>query len=148
LTVTSGRLQYHAGAADRSLNDQELVRPLSWVSLSFELAIALRKPATEVPMLHKTSYMRGFHILATDGEIGHVDDFLVDESWNVRYLVVDTSNWIGGKSVLIAPSKLEKVDSPDKQMRVRMSRSEIERSPSVDSASIELIETLPPVFIM
>ena len=99
-------------------------------------------------MLHKTSYMRGFHILATDGEIGHVDDFLVDESWNVRYLVVDTSNWIGGKSVLISPNKLEKVDSPDKQMRVRMSRSEIERSPSVDSASIELIETLPPVFIM
>ena len=99
-------------------------------------------------MLHKTSYMRGFHILATDGEIGHVDDFLVDESWNVRYLVVDTSNWIGGKSVLISPSKLEKVDSPDKQMLVRMSRSEIELSPSVDSASIELIETLPPVFIM
>ena len=99
-------------------------------------------------MLHKTSYMRGFHLLATDGEIGHVEDFLVDESWNVRYLVVDTSNWIGGKSVLIAPSKLEKVNSPDKQIRVRMSRSEIERSPSVDSAGIELIETLPPVLIM
>jgi len=99
-------------------------------------------------MLHKTSYMRGFHLLATDGEIGHVDDFLVDESWNVRYLVVDTSNWIGGKSVLISPSKLEKINSPDKQIRVRMSRSDIERSPSVDSASIELIETLPPVFIM
>ena len=87
----------------------------------------------------------GFTFVATDGEIGHVDDFLVDENWNVRYLVVDTSNWIGGKSVLISPSKLEKVDSPDKQIRVRMSRSEIERSPSVDSASIELIETLPPV---
>jgi len=99
-------------------------------------------------MLHKTSYMRGFHLLATDGEIGHVDDFLVDESWNVRYLVVDTSNWVGGKSVLISPSMLEKVDSPDKQIKVRMSRSEIARSPSVDSASIELIETLPPVFIM
>ena len=99
-------------------------------------------------MLHKTNRMRGFHIHATDGGIGHVDDFLVDEDWTVRYLVVDTSNWIGGKSVLISPSKLEKVDSPDKQIRVRMSRSEIERSPSVDSASIELIETLPPVFIM
>ena len=99
-------------------------------------------------MLHKTSYMRGFHLLATDGEIGHVDDFLVDESWNVRYLVIDTSNWIGGKSVLISPSKLEQVNSPDKQIRVRMSRGEIERSPSVDSASIELIETLPPVLIM
>ena len=56
-------------------------------------------------MLHKTSYLKGFHLHATDGEIGHVDDFLVDPGWNVRYLVVDTSNWIGGKSVLIAPSR-------------------------------------------
>ena len=99
-------------------------------------------------MLHKISKLKGYHIVAADGEIGHVDDFLIDESGRTRHLVVDTSNWIGGKSVLISPSKLEKVNSPDKQIRVRMSRSEIERSPSVDSASIELIETLPPVFIM
>ena len=43
-------------------------------------------------MLHTTSKMRGVHILATDGEIGHVDDVLIDErTWSVRYLVVDTS---------------------------------------------------------
>jgi PRC-barrel domain len=99
-------------------------------------------------MLHKTSYMNGFHVLATDGEIGHVDDFLVDESWNVRYLVVDTSNWIGGKSVLISTGVLEKIDSPNKKIRVTMTRDAIEHSPSVDTANIELIETLPPVVIM
>jgi len=99
-------------------------------------------------MLHKTSYMRGFHVLATDGEIGHVDDFLVDESWNIRYLVVDTSNWIGGKSVLISTGTLEKIDSPNQKIRVKMTRDAIEHSPSVDTANIELIETLPPVVIM
>ena len=99
-------------------------------------------------MLHKTSKMTGFHIIATDGEIGHVDDFLVDESWTIRYLVVDTSNWIGGKSVLISPSALEKVDSPEKTIRVKLTRDQIEHSPSVDSANIELIETMPPVMIM
>ena len=99
-------------------------------------------------MLHKTSKMRGFHILAADGEVGHVDDFLVDENWTVRYVVVDTSNWIGGKSVLISPAALEKVDSPDRQIRVKLTRDEIEHSPSVDTADIELIETLPPVMIM
>ena len=52
-------------------------------------------------MLHKTSRLKGFHLHATDGEIGHVDDFLVDPAWKVAYLVVDTSNWIGGKSVLV-----------------------------------------------
>src|SRR5947207_2176893 len=78
------------------------------------LSFVARRHYREGPMLHKTSYMRGFHILATDGEIGHVDDFLVNESWTVQYLVVDTSNWLGGKSVLISTSKLDAVSSPDK----------------------------------
>jgi hypothetical protein len=96
-----------------------------------------------------TSKMRGFHIAATDGEIGHVDDFLVDPgSWAVRYLVVDTSNWIGGKSVLISSSVVSVVDSPDRKIRVTMTRAEIERSPSVDTADIELIETVPSVWIL
>ena len=99
-------------------------------------------------MLHKTSKLFGFHIVAADGEIGHVDDFLVDEGCRVRYLVVDTSNWVGGKSVLISPTTIEKVDSPNKKIWVQLRRDEIERSPTVDSANIELIETLPPVLIM
>jgi hypothetical protein len=99
-------------------------------------------------MLHKTSFMTGFHLLAADGEIGHVDDFLVDEQWVVRYLIVDTSNWIGGRSVIISTSALEEVDSPNQQLRVGLSREEIRRSPSVDSAQIELIETLPPIAII
>jgi hypothetical protein len=98
-------------------------------------------------MLHKMSYLRGFHLIATDGEIGHVDDFLVDESWNVRHLVVDTSNWIGGKAVLVPPSAIEAVDAPAKQIRVRLTREAIANGPSVDSADIELIETLPPVIM-
>ena len=49
-------------------------------------------------MLHKASELLGYHIVATDGEIGHVDDFLIDENGQtLRYLVVDTSNWIGGR---------------------------------------------------
>ena len=99
-------------------------------------------------MLHKTSYMKGFHLLATDGEIGHVEDFLVDESWMIRYVVADTSNWIGGKSVLISAGVLEAVDSPGKKIHVKLSRDQIERSPSVETANIELIETLPTVWII
>lgn len=98
-------------------------------------------------MLHKTSYMRGFHIRAADGTIGHVDDFLVDERWAVRYLVVDTSNAPGGKSVLIPAAAVDKVDSPEKEIHVKMTREEVEHSPSVDTADIELIETLGPVIM-
>jgi hypothetical protein len=62
-------------------------------------------------MLHKIDKIRGFHILAADGEIGHVDEFLVDErDWSVRYLVVDTSNWIGGRSVLISREVVDAIE--------------------------------------
>ena len=99
-------------------------------------------------MLHKTSRLRGFHLHASDGEIGHVDDFLVDPSWKVAYLVVDTSNWVGGKSVLVSPTAIANIDVEKQEIRVRLTRKEIEKSPSIDSADIELIETLPPVLIL
>ena len=93
-------------------------------------------------MLHKTSYMRGFHVLAKDGAIGHVEEFLVDESWHVRYLVIDTSNWIGGKSVIVPSNVVAKVDSPNKKITINLTRAEISGSPLVEKADIELIETL------
>jgi hypothetical protein len=100
-------------------------------------------------MLHKTSKIRGYHIHATDGFIGHVDDLLIDgQSWVATYLVVDTSNWLGGKSVLISSAIVQSIDSPNQEIRVKLSREEIERSPSVDSVEIELVETLPAVWIL
>jgi hypothetical protein len=109
--------------------------------------ILARGQQQEGSMLHKVSKLKGFHILATDHEAGHVDDFLVDESLTIRHMVVDTSNWLGGKSVLISPASIEKVDSPQQEIRVRLSHDEIARSPSLDTADIELIETLPPPII-
>ena len=99
-------------------------------------------------MLHKTSRLLGFHLHATDGEIGHVDDFLIDPNWRVTHLVVDTSNWIGGKSVLIAPSVIDTIDVEAREIRVKLTRNQIERSPSLETADIELIETLPQVLII
>jgi hypothetical protein len=98
-------------------------------------------------MLHKTRYMRGFHIEATDGGIGHVDDFLVDVQWTVRYLVVDTSNWPGGKSVLVPASAVERVDSPNKKIFLKLTRAEVAKGPSLESADIAVIETMGPTIM-
>jgi uncharacterized protein YrrD len=100
-------------------------------------------------MLHKTSEMRGFHIVAIDGEIGHVDDFLVDETGqSLVYLVVNTSNWIGGKSVLIASATIGQIDSSGRKIFVRLTRAYIEGAPSVETAQIDPAETLPALWIM
>jgi len=100
-------------------------------------------------VLHKIGCMAGYHIVALDGEIGHVSDFLVDEgTWTVRYLVIDTSNWIGGRSVLLSAGVVIAIDSASKKIRVKLTRDQIEHSPSVDVADIDLEETLPSIWIL
>ena len=97
--------------------------------------------------LHKTSELRGYHIVATDGEIGHVDDFLIDEGGRtVQYLVVDTSNWIGGRSVLISAALVERIDSPAMKIHVNLTRDAIKSAPSVETAQIDPAETLPALY--
>jgi sporulation protein YlmC with PRC-barrel domain len=100
-------------------------------------------------MLHKTNELRGYHLAAIDGEIGHVDDFLLDErGGTVQYLVVDTSNWIGGRSVLIAAAAIARIDSPAKKIHVSLTREAITRAPSVETAPIDPAETVPALWIM
>jgi hypothetical protein len=98
-------------------------------------------------MLHKTSKVRGYHLHATDGEIGHVDDFLFDEQWRVAYLIVDTSNWLGGRWVLVSTAAITRIDSPNKTIYVSLQREQIRSGPRVDSADIELVETLPSFIV-
>jgi len=99
-------------------------------------------------MLHKFSKVRGFHIHAVDGEIGHVDDMLLDDSGTLRYLVVDTSNWIGGKRVLVSPSVLAGVHADRERIDVALTRDQIEHSKSLDTADIALDEMLPTIWVM
>jgi hypothetical protein len=99
--------------------------------------------------MHMSSRLRGYHLVATDGEIGHVDDFLFDEgAWTLRYLAVDTSNWIGGKSVLISPTTIRKIDTANKLIHVGLSREQIRNGPAVASASVAPVEPLPTVRVL
>ena len=78
----------------------------------------------------------GCHIHAQDGEIGHVEDLLVeDDSWSIRYLMIDTSNWIGGRTVLLAPEWANRIDWATKQVHVDVTRDEVEASPEYDPAA-------------
>lgn len=93
--------------------------------------------------------LNGCHIQATDGEIGHVDDVLLDEqSWHVRYLVLDTSNWIGGRSVVISPRVLSGVEWPDRIVKVDVAREDVRRSPVLDSIEVGPAEDAPPFAII
>jgi hypothetical protein len=99
-------------------------------------------------MLHKASRVRGFHLHATDGTVGHVEDFLFDETCAIRYFVVDTSHFWGHKWMLIASTAVQTIDAPNRAIYVSLTRDQIRHSPSVDTADVELIETLPSLVMM
>jgi hypothetical protein len=75
----------------------------------------------------------GYHVQATDGAIGHVDDFIVDnDDWSIRYLVVDTKNWLPAKKVIVSPAWVNRVDWAEHVVRVDLSRAQVEGSPEFD----------------
>ncbi len=89
------------------------------------------------PNLRSTNDVTGHHIQALDGEIGHVEDFIIDEiTWSIRYLVVDTRNWWHGKHVLISPQWIERVSWEEKKVFVNLSRDIIKQSPEYTRASL------------
>lgn len=89
--------------------------------------------ADEDPHLRSAKEVTGYHIQATDGEIGHVDDFFVSETeWNIQYVMVDTRNWLPGRKVLILPDSIREIDWEGSQVFVDHTRDEIKESPEFD----------------
>jgi hypothetical protein len=87
------------------------------------------------PHLRSIAEITGYHVHATDGSIGHVENFLVDSvSWGVRYLIVDTSNWWVGQHVLISPYAVKEVDWSGRHIRLDIARDKVKSSPSWNPA--------------
>ena len=82
------------------------------------------------PHLRAVREVRGYHVQAEDGEIGHTDDLIADdESWVIRYLDVDTRNWLPGKHVLTAPQWVESVSWDDRKVHMALRKESLESAP-------------------
>ncbi|MDI1238136.1 MAG: PRC-barrel domain-containing protein [Polaromonas sp.] len=87
------------------------------------------------PHLRSCKAVAGYHIHAADGDIGHVQGFLVeDDTWAIRYLIVDTSNWWLGRQVLIAPQWIKKVNWSQRTVSVDLTRQAVQDAPRYDPA--------------
>lgn len=90
-------------------------------------------PEDQDSVLRSVSEVSGYHIQARDGEIGHVHDFIFDdETWTIRYLVVDTRNWLPGRKVLLAPGWLDAIYWADRDVTTSLSREAVENAPEFD----------------
>lgn len=90
-------------------------------------------PEDKDRVLRSAQEVEGYHIQAADGEIGHVHDFIMDdETWTIRYLVVDTRNWLPGRKVLLAPDWITAVHWAESDVTISLSRDAIRNAPEFD----------------
>jgi hypothetical protein len=89
------------------------------------------------PHLRSTQDVSGHHIQAADDEIGHVEDFIIDdETWAIRYLIIDTRNWWPGKKVLVSPQWIERVSWDESKVFFNLTRAAIKQSPEYTEESL------------
>ena len=80
--------------------------------------------------LRSSHEVTGYSLQALDGEIGHIEDFVVDDdNWAFRYLIVGTRNWWPGKKVLVSPQWIERVSWEESKAFINLSRETIQKSP-------------------
>jgi stress response protein YsnF len=80
--------------------------------------------------LRSTLAVNDYKVQASDGELGHIDDFVLDdETWAIRYLIVNTGNWWSGKKVLISTQWIKRVSWSDSKVFVDLARESVKKSP-------------------
>jgi sporulation protein YlmC with PRC-barrel domain len=79
--------------------------------------------------LRSTQALKGYDIEATDGSIGSVASFMVDDrTWAVRDLIVETGHWYSGREILISPGKVTRISYPESKVYVNLTKADIERT--------------------
>ena len=87
------------------------------------------------PHLRNTKEVNGYSILAPDGDVGYVEDFLLDEdTWAIRYMIVQTREWWPGKKVLVAPPWIERVSWDESLVYINLTREAIRNAPAYEEA--------------
>ena len=113
-----------------------MAMPPSLESRRREEEIADTRRNDDDPHLRSIGTVTGYHIHASDGEIGHVEDFLVEDAdWSIHYLVVDTKNWWPGKKVLISPRSAREISWTDRLVNLNVDRQKVKDSPAYDAST-------------
>jgi hypothetical protein len=73
----------------------------------------------------------GYQVVATDGEIGHVDLAVdqITERLDGSAIVVDTGFWIFGKKRMIPAGVIDSIDAEQRTVQVMMTKDQIKHAP-------------------
>jgi hypothetical protein len=115
-----------------------LSAPPFFSAASMEGAVEMDPAAHEQdPHLHSTVEVAGYRIHASDGDIGHIENMVIESAdWGLRYLVVDTSNWWLGQHVLMSPHAVKEIDWSERHVQLTVTRAQVKASPPWDPLAL------------
>lgn len=126
-----GYLPYWGGT--RTWGESTVPRHLRVEELEDAAGVAVAIEPGGNPDLRSLDEVSGYRIDARDDEVGHVEDLIVDsDDWIIRYMVIDTRNWLPGRKVIVPPQWVGGFDWQEKAARVDLTRAQIESSPKFE----------------
>ena len=85
--------------------------------------------------LRSTKEIEDYKIHATDGEIGKVVDYIVDDTnWKIEYLVVEAGDWLNSKKVVLSTKWITDINWENEVVIVNISADEVKNSPDYDDS--------------
>lgn len=113
--------------------EQQLMMHFGWRPY-WETTIPL--VAEGPPELWSAKELIGYDVEARDGDVGYVEDIIFDDqAWTIRYLVVDIGSWLSGRRILAAPEWTREIDWGSRDLRLSLTKSEIEHGPEFDPSA-------------
>lgn len=90
------------------------------------------------PHLRSIREVRNYNIEAVDGNIGYVENFIIDDkNWDIKYLILDTRKWMhwlpGGEYILITPELIDKIVWSESNVYIKADKKSIENAPVYDT---------------
>jgi len=94
-------------------------------------------PAEDVSGLHSAVSVQGMSVHASDGDIGHVENLLADDSnWEIRYLLIATRNWWPGKVARLSPYAVKDIDWYGARINMNVTREQVKAAPAWDPLAL------------
>lgn len=88
--------------------------------------------------LYASDDLKNYRLIAADGEIGSINDiFFEPDGWQVRYLLVDTGQWLDSRKILVSPIAIGMIHEQDKSIDIELTKWQLASSPIItDSTNI------------
>ncbi|MEO5945056.1 MAG: PRC-barrel domain-containing protein [Ferruginibacter sp.] len=129
---------FYAGGSEAAMNDAPVID-----ERILKEADGNDKGSDDDLHLRSTKTVTGYHIHAIDGDFGHVTDFIVDDSnWKIKYLVVDSHNWFGGKKYLVETDAVKEIQWDNSKVILNITKAGIEEGSLFDESQFNYSQSI------